>query len=130
MRKRFLSLILCVGALFVCLFFASCEKEEEMTVYTIRTVGTFSGHRVDYVRREWKDADVVTVVVEYRIDGIYIFTLPSPAYAYMVDVDGKEQKNLSVAYEEGLVTRDDLVAIAEAEKPFDVCRDETAGEAA
>ena len=76
------------------------------------------------MRVEYLDADVSDVVVKYYVDDVYIKTCPTSACKYFVYTNGDDYMHLSEAYETGLITHDDLLAIAEAEKPYDSLYDE------
>lgn len=117
--KKLLKLVLIAAAVLCCLSFAACEQRETTIIHTVRTVGTYSGYRVDCVWFEHKDANVVAVVEEYTVDDVYIQTFPDPSYKYLVYLNDKDWVHLNIAYEEGLITYDDLLAIAEAEAPYD-----------
>ena len=122
--KKKLFLIFAFVALVASAMFSACDSNDNKIIHTIRTVVTFSGYRVDYVRVEYLDADVSDVVVKYYVDDVYIKTCPTSAYKYFVYTNGDDYMHLSKAYETGLITHDDLLAIAEAEKPYDSLYDE------
>lgn len=120
-------MIVSLIAVFGCFFCGACEKDET-TIHTIRTVGTFSGYRVDFIRFEHKNAGVPAVIVEYCVGDVYIQTCPYSSYKYLVYKSEKDWLHLSDAYEQGLITHDDLLAIAKAEEPYDnLKRDDAEG---
>lgn len=105
-------------AAFVCLTgFAACGKSERY-INVEHTVGTFSGYRVELAKITMPGVDVADVVVEYEVDGIYIASLPDPSWEYIVWTEEDEYIYLNKAYEEGLITYDDLVAISKVEKDY------------
>ena len=91
---------------------------DDEKIYTIRNVGTFSGFRVDYVMVTYSDADVSAVISEYFVDDVYIQTRPDPSYDYLVYISEKNYLYLKAAYEEGIITHRDLLAIAKAEATY------------
>lgn len=119
MKKKFYRFSVIVCTLLLCLSLCACGARIEICI--IRTVGTFSGCRVEVARFESRDELVGEVVVEYSVDDVYIGSLPSSAYEYLVYTDETHWTRLRDAYEDGVITHDDLLAIAEAEKPYDLC---------
>lgn len=124
MRKKLCAILILITAIFGCISLGACEDKDDATIHTIYTVGNYSGYRVDFVRVEHKDAYVNCRIVEYCVDDVYIMTRPDPSYHYFVYTSEKDYVELKTAYEQGLVTRDDIVAIAEAEKPHDTLKNE------
>ena len=127
MKKK---LFVCIAAAFLLLCtlpLAACTDNGKTTIATIRTVGTFSGCRVDLVRMETEGAAVPDVVVEYTVSDVYIATLGNPSYKYLAYTSEDDYLLLSQAYEQGLIGRDDLLAIAKAEEPYDTLLPDTAG---
>ncbi len=118
MKKRLFFVFMAALLLFGALALGACTNDNTIT-HTIRTVGTFSGYRVDCVWVEYNDAFVSPVEVKYYVDDVYIQTFPDPSYDYYVYITEKEHLHLGDAYEQGLLTHNDLLAIAEAEKPYD-----------
>ena len=59
------------------------------------------------------------VAKEYYVDDVYIRTFPNPVSSYILYTSETEYVDLKEAYEQGLITHDDLLAIAEAEEPRD-----------
>ena len=125
MKKKLSVIVIAIGILLSCAsLFACAEEEDNKIIHTLRTVGTFSGYRVDYVWVEYLDADVNAVEVEYYVDDVYILTCPDPSYKYCVYTSEKDYMYLKAAYEAGLITHDDLLAIAKAEEPYDTLKHE------
>lgn len=71
----------------------------------------------------WSDADVNDEVVRIVIDDVYIITAPNPSYTYIIYLNDSNDEDsyitLKNAYAQGIVSRDDLVAIAAAETEHD-----------
>ena len=127
MKKK---LFVCIAAAFLLLCalpLAACTDNGKTTITTIRTVGTFSGCRVDLVRMETEGAAVPDVVVEYTVDDVYIATLGNPSYKYLAYTSEDDYLLLPQAYKQGLIGRDDLLAIAKAEEPYDTLLPDDAG---
>ena len=125
MKKK---LFICIAAalLLLCtLPVAACTDSGKTTVTPIRTVGTFSGCRVDLVRMETEGEAVPDVVVEYTVGDVYIATLGNPSYKYLAYTSEEDYLLLPQAYEQGLIGLDDLYAIAEAEEPYDTLLSDT-----
>lgn len=118
--KKILRLLACLVLCVCCFFPVSCKEKDslgEKTLSTIYTVGTFSGYRVDYVKVSYSSgAEVGATVKDYYVDDIFIARVPTALYQYYVFVTEKEPVSLKKAYEEGIVTREDVLAISEAEK--------------
>lgn len=68
---------------------------------------------------EAEGAAVPDFIVEYTADDVYIATLGNPSYKYLAYTSEKDCLLLQQAYEQGLISRDGLYAIAKAEKPHD-----------
>ena len=127
MKKK---LFVCIAAaiLLLCaLPLVACTDNGKTTITPIRTVGTFSGCRVDLVRMETEGAAVPDVVVEYTVGDVYIATLGNPSYKYLAYTSEDDYLLLPQAYEQGLIGRDDLLAIAKAEEPYDALFSDDAG---
>lgn len=127
MKKK---LFVCIAAAFLLLCtlpLAACTDSGKTTIATIHTVGTFSGCRVDLVRMETEGTAVPDVVVEYTVGDVYIATLGNPSYKYLADTSEDDYLLLPQAYEQGLIGRDDLLAIAKAEEPHDTFLPDDAG---
>jgi hypothetical protein len=122
MRNLLRKMILPLCLIACCIVFYGCGKES--AVHTYYTVGEYSGHRVDFVRIEPKYGAYAAVVVKYCVDDVYIMTMPDPGYDYAVYINDKDFLLLQTAYEQGYITHDDLLAIAEAEAPHDTLKDE------
>ncbi len=123
MKTKLFAFFMSIALIFSCFSFASCKKEEDQVIiHTIRTVGTYSGYRVDSARIEIKNFNTFDVVSPYYVDDVYISTFPTPGYGYLAYNDKNEYVHLTEAYAQGLITHDDLLAIAEAEKPYDNLR--------
>lgn len=127
-EKKLLIISVCIViiAIIICvsLYMFNIDNKDNKIIHNIRTVGTFSGHRVDSVRVEYIGANVSTVIVKYTVDDVYICTFPDPSYDFIVYTNKNDYLYLKTAYEQGLITHDDLLAIAEAEKPYDNLYDE------
>lgn len=105
---------------FVCLTgLAACGEKDSRQVTVAHTVGTFSGYRVDLAKITTPDTDVAEVVVDYEVDGVFIASLPNPSWKYIVWTDEDNYIYLNKAYEQGIISRDDLVAISAAEGGYD-----------
>jgi hypothetical protein len=126
MRNLLRKMILPLSLAICCVVFAfsGCEIKKTYELTTYYTVGEYSGHRVDFVKIEYKNADYSAVVVEYCVDDVYIRTLANPSLKYIVYTNDKDFLVLRAAYEEGYITHDDLLAIAEAEAPHDTLKNE------
>lgn len=125
MKKKLILFLTLIGILSVCFPLSSCGQNSNKIIHTIRNVGTYSGYRVDYIWVEFTDGTAVAdVVALYYVDDVYIKTFATSLFDYLVYTSETHYVYLSVAYEQGLVTRDDLLAIAEAEKPYDTLYDE------
>lgn len=118
MKKIFLTLLAVIAAILFTL--SACSTNDEKKVIKIRSVGTFASYEVELVRYECEDFNVAAVTVDYTIDGVHIQTLANPSYDYILYTNKTEYIPLKRAYEQKLITLDDVKAIAEAEKPFDV----------
>ena len=118
MKKVFLTLLAVIAAILFTL--SACSTNDEKKVIKIRSVGTFASYKVELVRYEYKDLYVAAVIVDYTIDSVHIQTLANPSYDYILYTSKKEYIPLKRAYEQKLITLDDVKAIAEAEKTFDV----------
>lgn len=124
MKKRLFFVFIAALLLFGTLALGACTNDNKI-VHTIRTVGMFSGYRVDYIRIEYTDGTAGTAVeVKYYVDDVYIKTCANSSYDYYVYITEKKHILLGDAYEQGLLTHDDLLAVAEAEKPYDTLYDE------
>lgn len=117
MRRFLLCAVLAIATVF-CVPLGACSNEN-VTVETIYTVGTFSGYRVDFVKMEFKDEWVTPVTEEYYVGETYIATIPSPSYDYLVYIEEDEYVTLKNAYDQGIVTDEDILAIAEIEAQRD-----------
>lgn len=104
-------------AAFVCLTGLTACGKGERYINTEHTVGTFSGYRVSLYQVPF-DGDVNDVTVEYVVGGIYISTLPDPSWEYVVSESDDERIYLSAAYSIGIISRDDIIAIAAAEAEY------------
>lgn len=115
--KKLIKMFVFIAA-FVCLTgFAACGKSERY-INVEHTVGTFSGYRVELAKITMPGVDVTDVVVEYEVDGVYIASLPDPSFKYLVYEDNGDYHYLDIAYEQGIISRADLVAIAKAEAEY------------
>ncbi|MCD8307082.1 MAG: hypothetical protein LUD51_02480 [Clostridia bacterium] len=130
MRKRLAAIIMTVAvalcAIAACLGVAACtigdvdaEDKGTLVVETQRDVGEYSGHEVYYAKYYYAGSDVNAVVTTIEIDGVYIFSPGDPSYTYVVDLGEGEYIRLYEAYEQELISHDDLEAIAEAEAQYD-----------
>lgn len=117
-EKSFLTLLAVITAILFTL--SACSTNGGNKVVKIRSVGTFASYKVELVRYECEDFNVAAVIVDYTIEGVHIQTLANPSYDYILYTSKKEYIPLKRAYEQKLITLDDVKAIAEDEKPFDV----------
>ena len=125
--KKLLKIFAFIAA-FVCLTgFAACGEKDSSQVTVAHTVGTFSGYCVDLAKITIPDTDVPEVVVDYEVDGVFIASLPNPSWKYIVWTDEDNYIYLNKAYEEGIITYDDLVAIAKVEGSMAVSTVRTVG---
>lgn len=112
--RRFLLCAMAAITMTCCVLLGACSNGN-VTVETIYTVGTFSGHRVDFVKMKVEDAWETPVTEEYYVGETYIATIPSPSYDYLVYIEEDEYVTLKNAYDQGIVTDEDVFAIAEIE---------------
>ncbi|MCD8285790.1 MAG: hypothetical protein LUD50_00995 [Clostridia bacterium] len=130
MRKRFFAVLItaavALAAFAACLGAAGCSEEDAndkdmgtLIVETKRDVGEYSGYEVWYARYYYAGSEVNAVVKPIEIDDVYIFSAPDPSYSYVVVMGEGKYLLLSEAYEQELVTHDDLEAIAATEAKYD-----------
>lgn len=129
MKKKTYKFIALIGALVVLCFmmiilrpfitaaYLDWKEKQGAEIRTCYTVGTFSGYRVDLI--QWRDTGAFCVLTPYYVDDVYISTFPDTSYTYIVYTSETDYVILEKAYEQSLITHDDLLAIAEAEKPRD-----------
>lgn len=104
------------------------QQEPAMQIVLSYNVGMYSGHRVDYVHRT--DVLVGQATVDLEVGGIYISRLPDASWLYIVWTDDDNFVLLSQAYEQQLITKDDLmqIAIKETDNGEVILKEHTVGE--
>lgn len=115
--KKFIGKFAFIAALVCLSSLAACgTQKSEKQVDVAYTVGTYSGYRVDLV--QILGVEAAAVIVDYEVGGVYIASLPDPSWEYVVEESDDERIYLTDAYLIGIISRADLLAIADAEEDY------------
>ncbi len=114
--KKLSKIFACLVASFCLLSLVACAKRDRY-INTEHTVGTFSGYVVCLEKVPF-DGEVNGAIVEYEVGGVYIASLPDPSWEYVVSESEDERVYLTGAYDIGIISRADLLAIAAAEAEY------------
>lgn len=92
-----------------------------------RDAGEYSGHEVYYAVYGPYGQDYADVLTRLYVDDVYLFTAPNASYTCIIPTEDGNYMLLSDAYSQGLVSHDDLVALAAAEAEYDTLDTGTSG---
>ncbi len=82
----------------------------------VKYAGTYSGNIVAMMSCYSNEWAVAEVVVEYYVDNFFVCNLPNGRYSVIVYMQSKEIKDLRTAYNDGDITKTDLMSIGNALK--------------
>lgn len=114
--KKFIGKFAFIAALVCLSSLAACGKRDRY-INCEHNVGTFSGYVVRLQKVPF-DGEAIDEIVEYEVGGVYIASLPDPSWEYVVEESDDERIYLTDAYLIGIISRADLLAIADAEEDY------------
>ena len=136
--KKFLLFSMFSVFIFACLGVAACKEQlSDETKAEIETAyfsyaysyddsiyetqfekygGTYSGNIVAMMSCRSNNLVVSETVIEYYVDDVFVCYLPNGSYSFIVYTQSKEITDFQSAYNDGIITKNNLMSIRNALK--------------